>query len=203
MSKLPKHLEDFVAKYGLNQSDLWEVRAGAWAILHKALERVAAQVGITFEPPQIIEINSKDKLCAMVVTAHLKDRIEWATGEAAPTNNKNAYPVAMAEKRGKDRAALKLLQVHGDLYSESELDDIKETNGLKQLPKKDAKEVYDRLQKELNVLMTRESLKTWGASNRERIEILPDDWQDILRLKYEERLFDLKQKEALPTLAAG
>jgi hypothetical protein len=129
MSKLPKHLADFATQYGLAPTDFWEVRSGAWAILHKALERVAAKAGILFEPPHILEIDTDKKLCALVVTAKTNDRMEWATGEAAPHNNKNAYPVAMAEKRAKDRAALKLLSLHGDLYSESELDDARETNG--------------------------------------------------------------------------
>jgi hypothetical protein len=133
MNKLPKHLADFATQYGLAPTDFWEVRSGAWAILHKALERVAAKAGILFDPPQILEIDTDKKLCALVVTAKTPGRMEWATGEAAPHNNKNAYPVAMAEKRAKDRAALKLLSLHGDLYSESELDDANiaaaQTNG--------------------------------------------------------------------------
>jgi hypothetical protein len=53
------------------------------------------------------------------------NRVEWATGEASPKNNKNGYPWAMAEKRAKDRVVLKLVGIHGLVYSEDEADDFK------------------------------------------------------------------------------
>ena len=48
----------------------------------------------------------KSKEVAMCVVGHMGDKTEWATGEAAPYNNKNNYPFAMAEKRAKDRVNL-------------------------------------------------------------------------------------------------
>ena len=42
--------------------------------------------------------------------------------EASPKNNKNNYPYAMAEKRAIDRAILKLIGLHGFVYSEDEVD---------------------------------------------------------------------------------
>ena len=43
-------------------------------------------------------------------------------GEASPKNSKVAYPYAMAEKRAVDRAILKLVGLHGFVYSEDEFD---------------------------------------------------------------------------------
>jgi len=63
----------------------------------------------------------------MVVTGQMGDRLEWSVGEAAPANNKNAYPWAMAEKRAKDRVILKLIGLHGLAYSEEEADDFKDS----------------------------------------------------------------------------
>jgi hypothetical protein len=46
-------------------------------------------------------------------------------GEASPANNKNAYPVAMAEKRAMSRAVLKLAGLYKNgFFSEDESDDF-------------------------------------------------------------------------------
>jgi hypothetical protein len=74
----------------------------------------------------MLEFHSADKIAALVVTGKMGDRTEWATGEAAPYNNKNGYPFAMAEKRGKDRVILKLLNgSEAGLYSEEEAEDFR------------------------------------------------------------------------------
>ncbi len=73
-------------------------------------------------PPQMLEFDSA-KCVAMVVTGKLAERTEWSIGEASPKNTQQAYPYAMAEKRGKDRVILKLMQVHGHIYSEDEMPD--------------------------------------------------------------------------------
>lgn len=122
-----KQLREFMEKYGVDSDEIWEVRSGgAWAIKHSALERVAAEQNITFDRPAILEINTQERVAVLCVFGTLKERTEWATGEAAPHNNKNAYPAAMAEKRAKDRVTLKLLNAHGALYSEAEADDFQQ-----------------------------------------------------------------------------
>lgn len=98
---------------------------GTPVILHKALEKVAAYKGIKFDPPMIVQSDIANKLVAVSVTGHLNDHSEWSFGEAAPYNNKNVYPFAMAEKRAKDRVILKLVGLHGDVYSEDEADEFK------------------------------------------------------------------------------
>lgn len=125
MGKPSPQLLKFMETYGVVSDEVWEVRSGgAWAVKHSALERVAAEKGITFDPPQLSEKDSLNKVVAMLVTAHMGERVEWSFGEASPANNKNAYPYAMAEKRAKDRCTLKLLNAHGALYSESEADEF-------------------------------------------------------------------------------
>jgi hypothetical protein len=193
---LPKEIIAFKDKYGVDADEIWEVRGGAYAIKHKALERVALAENIKFDPPQILSINLADKTIAMCVTGRQGDRTEWTTGEAAPYNNKNGYPVAMAEKRARDRVILKLLQAHGALYSEDEADEFKQNGGHVTLPKKDAKEIYTKMQAEVRECQSREQLKMWGEANKDRIKVLPEDWQDILRLQYEEMAADLRNREA-------
>jgi hypothetical protein len=196
MPSLPKEIISFKDKYGVDADEIWEVRGGAYAIKHKALERVALAENIKFDPPQILSINLADKTIAMCVTGRQGDRTEWTTGEAAPYNNKNGYPVAMAEKRARDRVILKLLQAHGALYSEDEADEFKQNGGHVTLPKKDAKEIYTKMQIEVRECQSREQLKMWGEANKDRIKVLPEDWQDILRLQYEEMAADLRNREA-------
>ena len=107
-----------------SQSDsLWDCH-GNWILKHKACEKIAADKGITFDEPIIIESNAEKNIAVVVVTGYLGDRMEWSFGEATPKNSKNSYPYAMAEKRAKDRVILKLIGLHGDVYSESESDDF-------------------------------------------------------------------------------
>lgn len=124
MGKPSKSVMEFMAKYKIDSDEIWEVHGTAWVVKHKALERVAAEVGILFGLPTVIENNSASGIVAICVEGSLSDRHEWSIGEATPKNNKNSYPYAMAEKRAKDRVILKLLNTHGSLYSEAEADDF-------------------------------------------------------------------------------
>ncbi len=67
---------------------------------------------------------------------------------------------------------------------------------LPTLPKKDAREVYTRLQSEIREAGSSEQLKTWGAAAKARINVLPEDWQETLRSHFEEQMIYLKQREA-------
>ncbi len=142
MSKqLPQHLADFAAKYKLTADDVWQIPGSSnFAAKHKALERVAAAEKITFEPPLIISSNYSGEGIAICVTGRKTSGplgtspppvivTEWSIGEASPLNYSDRsesqkmklYPWAMAEKRAKDRVILKLVGLHGDLYSEDEI----------------------------------------------------------------------------------
>jgi len=62
----------------------------------------------------------------------------------------------------------------------------------KTLPKKDCRTVYQRLAKEIEAIISIATLRNWGEANRERIAVLPMDWQDHLRLLFHERLVALR-----------
>jgi hypothetical protein len=132
MAKLPKEIADFMEKHGVTSDEIWLVAGGKnYAIKHKALERIAADNGIKFDRPSVIEANSAEKIAVVCVFGTMGDRTEWSFGEAAPYNYRTtekmaAYPYAMAEKRAKDRVVLKLLNTHCTLYSEDEADDFKQ-----------------------------------------------------------------------------
>src|ERR1043166_618127 len=128
MGKPSKAVMAFMEKFGVDSDEIWEVHGSAWVVKHKALERIAAEQGIVWDKPELKVCDMAQGLIAILVGGHLGDRVEYSFGEASPKNNKNAYPIAMAEKRAKDRVILKLLASHGDLYSEEEADDFKRQN---------------------------------------------------------------------------
>jgi len=221
----PKEIAEFMAKYKVATSDVWKIpqgSSGAYAIKHKALERVAAKEGITYDRPAVLQIDLKEKSAAVVVFAKLGDRTEWSTGEAAPYNCKNAYPVAMAEKRAKDRCILKLLQAHGDIYSDAELDGKRENphttkpedvsdaevnkddtipyvTGLTRRTKYKNPEIdseFKVAQNEMNATKTPEELRVWGATKGRMLGTWPNNWEDMFRRKYAEHLAELEGKTA-------
>lgn len=130
MVELPQNLQDLITAVGLSpvvdEGAVWNCH-GTPVILHKALERIADHVGIIFSAPQVIEADSKNKIAVVCVTGTDGDKESWSIGEAAPNNNKNDYPYAMAEKRAKDRVILKLIGASGFVYSEEEADDFKQS----------------------------------------------------------------------------
>jgi hypothetical protein len=128
-------VKTILAKHKIDPKEaLWDCH-GTWVMYHRYIERVAADAGIVFDPPQVLEANGANKSVALSVTGHMADRYEWSIGEAAPGNNKNSYPYAMAEKRAKDRVALKLIGLHGFVYSE---DEMPESGNGKAAPNTDA-----------------------------------------------------------------
>jgi|SRR6478609_785174 len=126
MAKIDERLVALLKSYGENNESVWDCH-GTWVAYHAAVERMAAKAGIVFDFPQMIVNDPEKKTVVICVSAFLKEAREWSFGEVSPANNKNAYPYAMAEKRAKDRVALKLLGMSGLVYSEEEADDFKES----------------------------------------------------------------------------
>lgn len=125
-SDIPDKVVETLKEIGMtHQQAGWNCH-GTYVLLHKALEKVAVHKGIVFNEPTILETNSEKKIVSLLVTGKMGDKSEWSIGEAAPSNNKNSYPYAMAEKRAKDRVILKLVGLHGDVYAEDEADAFKE-----------------------------------------------------------------------------
>ena len=133
---LDPRIEALRKEYDLRKDDFWELpqKRGSYCIKHSALEVVAAKAGVVFDTPQVLEANGVNGVAAICVRGTMGDRSYWSIGEASPKNNKNAYPFAMAEKRAIDRVVLKLVGLHGLLYSEEESDDFKEPAGAPERP---------------------------------------------------------------------
>ena len=135
MPTADKQIADILVRYGEPfGGNVWRVQ-GTAVIYHKTLERIAAQAGIAFEPPTVIRAERDEAV--ILVTGRLpgakvgEERVEWSMGEALVNVNyrvsgkQAAYVYAMAEKRGKDRVILKLIELHGLVYSEEEADEFR------------------------------------------------------------------------------
>lgn len=126
MAKLDDEIKAALDKYGLDMSAVWaHKQSGKYIAYHWACEHIAIKAGIVWEAPQVLFGDSEKKIATLLITGRMGDRVEWSIGEAAPYNTTQTYPWAMAEKRGKDRVVLKLIGVHGKVYSEEEADDFR------------------------------------------------------------------------------
>jgi len=129
MNTTDKKIAEVLAKFGEPMAgNVWRVQ-GRVVIYHKALERIAAQAQIQFAPPTIVRAERDEAV--ILVTGSMGERVEWSIGEALVgvnyrvTGKQAAYVYAMAEKRAKDRVILKLIELHGLVYSEEEADEFK------------------------------------------------------------------------------
>lgn len=124
-----KTIFDILKEYNIpaTKDVIWEVRPGSktYAMKHKLIEKLGNLVGVTLQfKIEVIDVEAKQ----VVIKARGEDtkgRVFESYGEAADYNNKNGYPVAMAEKRAADRVILKFLNVYGDVYGEDESEDFR------------------------------------------------------------------------------
>lgn len=139
MRAADKEIAEILARYDEPMEGSTWVVQGNRVIYHKALERIAARAGIEFEKPQIVR-SEADEAVILVCGLGPKpngggpSKMEWSFGEAKLNVNyrvsgkQAAYLWSMAEKRAKDRVILKLIGLHGELYSEEEADNFKEAS---------------------------------------------------------------------------
>jgi hypothetical protein len=129
MNTTDKKIAEVLAKFGEPMAgNVWRVQ-GTAVIYHKALERIAAQAQIQFDTPTIVRAERDEAV--IMVAGRMGERLEWSIGEALigvnyrVSGKQAAYVYAMAEKRAKDRVILKLIELHGLVYSEEEADEFK------------------------------------------------------------------------------
>lgn len=139
MSDKKQEIRDLFATHGvvLSQSDVWAVQ-GTPVVKHSALERLAAKLKLTWDPPREVMVSMNE--IVILARATRTDGIsEWSYGEVnvvrdgVPggnyrlTGKQAGYPWAMAEKRAKDRVIIKLAGLHG-AYSEDEAEGFNSKN---------------------------------------------------------------------------
>ena len=145
--KIDPIVKDILQELKFNPNEcLWE-KHGATCMKHRYIEIAGQEKGVVIESLDEIEKNSAEGVVAIKCTASLGKSKVITYGEATPKNNKNGYPYAMAEKRAIDRAILKLIGIHGFVYSDDEVDDkfenveVKKTE-TKEQPKNKIDDLY-------------------------------------------------------------
>tara|TARA_R100000152_G_scaffold13920_2_gene6235 strand:+ start:3173 stop:3799 length:627 start_codon:yes stop_codon:yes gene_type:complete len=157
--RIDPHTEEILQKFNLDPKEcLWDCH-GTWILLHKWVVLIGQRAGVILDPPKIIETNAEKKTVVIQVSGQLGKGDDapraWTFGEAAPANNKNAYPFAMAEKRAKDRVILELVGLAGHVYTDQDIPDM--NNG---------KPVWEIKQNERTATAVREDAAAFAAAMR-------------------------------------
>lgn len=109
-------------KYKLDHNeDLYQLHSNM-LIKHRALERIAGINKIKLDKPEIIESSIREGYVVLLITGRMEDKEVSSYSSATKLNCKIPYIYEMAEKRGKGRVILKLLNLYGYIYSEDEFD---------------------------------------------------------------------------------
>jgi len=186
---LDPRIETIREKYGLAKDDFWQIPQNKqWVCKHAALETVAVMANVVWSAPVVVQADTANGIAVMVVTGMLGERLEWSTGEASTKNNKNAYPWAMAEKRAKDRVILKLVGLHGFVYSEAEADVFDSANQAPAFtatqPKAASRELHQAMLDKVIEAGNkgRKALREYWTSEEfvAGWEVMPPDWRAIL-----------------------
>ena len=112
---------ELLKKHGLGKDNVWDCH-GTWVFDHKTMESIRVKENINIISNDIAYVDLNVGACVHKCVAE-KGKLKVITyGEASPKNTPNKFPVAMSEKRAFDRAVLKLSSLHGDFYSEDEVD---------------------------------------------------------------------------------
>ena len=112
-------LEPYLEKLKKN-GGMWKIDANKFAIKHLEVEKLAEQYGIETDIT-LVHCDLKNSCAVVKVSASFQSKKYYSLGEVSPHNNTFPYPVAVAEKRAVDRAVLKSLNIHGEVYSDVEL----------------------------------------------------------------------------------
>ena len=154
------NMRDIQAKYGLSKNDFWQLKRGLksiWILTHDAVEKIGSQEGVKIlSPTWLAKGEGSTERWALEVRGYIESppstggsqgnpispplgrgggrppdsEMLWTTGEADTKNCKTDYPVAICEKRAKDRLILKLIRAYEEgIYSESEAEVFKRPNG--------------------------------------------------------------------------
>lgn len=208
MSSTDNKIAEVLAKFGEPMAaNVWRVQ-GTAVIYHKTLERIAAAAKITFDEPKIIRAE-RDEAVIQVTGRTPDNRVEWSIGEALigvnyrVSGKQAAYVYAMAEKRAKDRVILKLIELHGLVYSEEEADEFKqgrpsnnEPANTVEVDKTSDRTLANALKATLAKAQSVKDLAEWFANNKETVEDLPESLTDEVRAAYAARLHELKTARA-------
>ena len=123
-----EELRQMAAVYGLKGWHFHKDSRGFVIITREGIERIQSHLKMRVEFEPVHEWSDADKgryviaAKAWIVDGE-KHMVSMSYGEVTANNNKNGYPVAMAEKRALSRVVLKLAGMYQlGVYGEDEVD---------------------------------------------------------------------------------
>lgn len=194
---LDARAKEIIIKLGFKPSEcLWETH-GTHVMYHRFIEIAGAKNSISYDLTEI-ETNSKDGIVCIKCIAKRNGDTVITYGEASPKNTRNAYPYAMAEKRAVDRAILKLLGLHGFVYSEDEMD-LSQTNTNNNKIGASDTDVLEKFQEQIDTSTNAKVLKGYGKMYAKAMTKAKSDAPAVYqhtKTKYENKLSELNGKES-------
>ena len=130
--KLKKLAED----NGLVKDDFFILQLGSKKIpiiKREGIEKIQVNKGISVNY-EVISISDDHKYCIIKAIAQVSVKDSpikqfESYGESSPTNCKQSYPIAMAEKRALSRVVLKAAGLYSEgIFGEDEAEDFKQNN---------------------------------------------------------------------------
>ena len=196
-NKLDNRVKEILSKLGFDPKEcLWQTH-NTYVMYHRYIEIAGAKNSISYDLTEI-ETNSKDGIVCIKCIAKRNGDTVITYGEASPKNTKNAYPYAMAEKRAVDRAILKLLGLHGFVYSEDEMD-LSPTNTNNNKIGASDSDVLEKFQNEIELATNAKVLKGYGQMYKKAMTKAKSDAPAVYqhtKTKYENKLSELNGKES-------
>jgi hypothetical protein len=111
-------------KNNLMQEDVFK-HAHYTLITRQGIDKIMANSGISINY-ELVNLSDDHSHCLIKAYGSMGDKTIETFGEASPKNNKNAYTIAMAEKRAKSRVVLMLSGLYElGIFGEEESDDFK------------------------------------------------------------------------------
>jgi hypothetical protein len=200
MINMSEQIATILDRYGEPATgNVWQVE-GETFIHHRTLERIAGKANITFDPPTILRAERDEAV--LLVIGRIGERMEWSIGEALVGVNYHvpgsepAYVYAMAEKRGKDRVILKLIDLP-DVVSSAEPHTVERPpsspNGNTPAVLTLEPGLVGELKRHLDGAETVEAVIAlmWSAETQQSLAQLAPAWRDEVRAYAKDRLVAL------------
>ena len=182
--KLSGAMKELAEQFDLTEDkDFWILKQNNdYVLLHDACMRIAAEAGVVFDKPVWLQQGPDN--WALELSGSIGDKTYWTTGEAGPKNTNQAYPLAMAEKRAKDRLTLYLTgHYHRGIWSEVEAESFeKPKDAEKETVKEDySPEVIASPKKPIRTGSTKKDLKIKIRSKRLELGISDEGMDELVR----------------------
>ncbi len=197
MPRISEEIASFISTFKVRDGETWEAH-GNRVVRHFALERIGEEQDCVLIDLILIAADQDKGTAIVKAVVKRGERLYQSFGEASPKNNKNTHPVNMAEKRAIDRALLKALRVHGQVYSDAEADDFAQPKPEKNTFVKTSVNWarMEHLIKEMGTISDAGMLFDWGKVTEVEVRGWPQSDKDRLNEAFAKRSATLKGKTA-------